>query len=249
METALISFTLVFARRSTKYHMRNLCTSYTTMELQGIVPPYTTGHVFNWVKDFLTDRKQRVIINGSKSEWVNQEYPRAVSSDQLCSWCLSVTFRMQLLFVWTSFQTMEKYSAKSKHRRIGWLSKAMWIKLNTAGLYMGYVWQKKCHHMHVGKYTPVGNYTMTENEIPVEIEKVEYEKDLGIIVDQKLKIRDVQFAISTTMIIPVLFNVNPFTCMSFIWLKIIKFYLSVWQIMLMSWSVRIHTQLAFFIKL
>ena len=27
------------------------------------------GHILDWVKEFLSDRKQRVVINGSESEW------------------------------------------------------------------------------------------------------------------------------------------------------------------------------------
>ena len=29
------------------------------------------GKVYNWIKEFLSNRKQRVIINGTKSEWRN----------------------------------------------------------------------------------------------------------------------------------------------------------------------------------
>ena len=29
------------------------------------------GKVLNWVKEFLTDRQQRVTVNGSKSSWIN----------------------------------------------------------------------------------------------------------------------------------------------------------------------------------
>ena len=50
--------------------------------------------------------------------------------------------------------------------------------------------KKKCHHLHLGNYTPVGNYTMMEDKKPIEIEKVEYEKDLGIIVDNRLNFRE-----------------------------------------------------------
>ena len=42
----------------------------------------------------------------------------------------------------------------------------------------------KCHHLHVGSYTPVGSYTMREDETSAEIKKVDYEKDLDIIVDK-----------------------------------------------------------------
>ena len=42
----------------------------------------------------------------------------------------------------------------------------------------------KFHHLHVGSYTPVGSYTMREGETPAEIKKVDYEKDLDIIVDK-----------------------------------------------------------------
>ena len=50
--------------------------------------------------------------------------------------------------------------------------------------------KKKCHHLHVGNHTPVGSYTMMEDKKPIEIEKVEYEKDLSIIVDNRLNFRE-----------------------------------------------------------
>ena len=49
---------------------------------------------------------------------------------------------------------------------------------------------KKCHHMHVGENSAVSTYSMGSGEIRTEIQKVKAEKDLGVIIDDKLKFRE-----------------------------------------------------------
>ena len=49
---------------------------------------------------------------------------------------------------------------------------------------------KKCHHMHVGENSVVSTYSMGAGENMSEIQKVNSEKDLGLIVDDKLKFRE-----------------------------------------------------------
>ena len=45
----------------------------------------------------------------------------------------------------------------------------------------------KCHHLHVGKHD---RGTMISNNQEIELEKVQNEKDRGVIVDQNLTFRD-----------------------------------------------------------
>ena len=49
---------------------------------------------------------------------------------------------------------------------------------------------KKCHHMHVGENNAVSTYSMRSRENRTEIQKVKAEKNLGVIIDDKLKFRE-----------------------------------------------------------
>ena len=48
----------------------------------------------------------------------------------------------------------------------------------------------KCHHMHVGENSSVSTYSMVSGENRTEFQKVKAEKDLGVIIDDKLKFRE-----------------------------------------------------------
>ena len=49
---------------------------------------------------------------------------------------------------------------------------------------------KKCHHMHVAENSIVSTYNMGSGENRTEIQKMKSEKDLGVIIDDKLKFRE-----------------------------------------------------------
>ena len=54
------------------------------------------------------------------------------------------------------------------------------------------VWQikfnyKKCNHMHLGKHQNFSKYFMSVNGEQTEINQVPEQKDLGVIIDDKLK--------------------------------------------------------------
>ena len=60
---------------------------------------------------------------------------------------------------------------------------------------MGKLWDmifnnKKCHHMRVGENSEVIKYQMGSLESRIEIQRVTSEKDLGVIIDEKLKFRE-----------------------------------------------------------
>ena len=49
---------------------------------------------------------------------------------------------------------------------------------------------KKYHHMHVGENTVDSTYSMGSGENRTEIQKVNSEKDVAAIIDDKLKFRE-----------------------------------------------------------
>ena len=68
--------------------------------------------------------------------------------------------------------------------------------------------KKNCHHLHVGNHTPVGNYTMMEDKKKtIEIEKVEYEKDLGPVVQSVVSLTSSLRVISLTVLADSIYNI------------------------------------------
>ena len=49
---------------------------------------------------------------------------------------------------------------------------------------------KKCHHVHIGENSDISNYEMGSGKNKTQIERVKSEKDLGVIIDEKLKFHE-----------------------------------------------------------
>ena len=49
---------------------------------------------------------------------------------------------------------------------------------------------EKCHHIHIGKNSDMSNYEMGSGENKTQIERVKSEKDLGVIVEEKLNFQE-----------------------------------------------------------
>ena len=48
----------------------------------------------------------------------------------------------------------------------------------------------KCYHLHIGSHNIDTKYTIKSKDQATELETIEQEKDLGVIIDQKLTFRD-----------------------------------------------------------
>ena len=145
-----------------------------------------TGNLVSWIEDWLSDRKQRVVINGKSSEWtsvssgvpqgsvlgpilfiiyindiddnINCKISKFADDTKIANKADSVTQR-QLL-------------QKDLNTLVEW-SKTWMMNFNF----------DKCHVLHIGNSNPQVNYTM-EN---VSIKSVQKEKDLGVIISSDLK--------------------------------------------------------------
>ena len=159
------------------------------MEKYGI-----TGGVLNWVRAFLSDRKQRVNVRGVPSEWfsVTSGVPQGSVLGPILFLIFINDLPLEIVSPLSLFADDSKVFSRivaEKNRRIGteggreilqrdldrireWAEK--WKMEFNVG---------KCKIMHLGKKNPKHSYTMGG----VELEKTSEERDLGVLVDDRLE--------------------------------------------------------------
>ena len=152
------------------------------------------GNIYNWVKSFLTDRKQRVIVNGVMSGW--QSVTSGVPQGSVLGPLLFLIYINDLpeflnctvklfaddtkLYSEIMCNGNELALQDNIYESCNWTNKWQ-LTFNT----------KKCKHMHMGNKQEPETYYIKDSVNKVhEIVKVENEKDLGIIFDKKLSFSD-----------------------------------------------------------
>ena len=151
------------------------------------------GHTYQWIKEFLSNRQQRVTINGSKSEWrdVTSGIPQGSVLGPVLFLVFINDFPDVIEVLLKLFADDAKlYSVISSLNDVQPLQRSV----NNAGTW-SIDWEmlfniKKCHQLHVGPQDTGYTYTMQTENGPQAIEKVANEKDLGVIIDSKLTFRD-----------------------------------------------------------
>ena len=150
------------------------------------------GDVINWISDFLSERKQRVCVNGKLSTWkdVTSGVPQGSVLGPLLFVIYineleeSVSCGVKLYADDTKVFAVVNHESESKafQEQIDALSR--WSEM----------WQlkfhpDKCHILKLGRKPDMNNYVMkNENEI-CKLKEVEEEKDLGVIIDSNLNFR------------------------------------------------------------
>ena len=151
------------------------------------------GKVLSWVKAFLTDRRQKVLVNQSQSDWatVTSGIPQgSVIGPQLFiifvkndpSDCVksAITFFADYTKIYREIK--DQSDIKQLQDNIDSLKKWSrdWQLLFNAS---------KCKCMHLGKKNDKHIYIISE-EGQIELEETTEEKDLGIWVDNELGFKD-----------------------------------------------------------
>ena len=150
------------------------------------------GNVLSWIKDFLTNLKQQVIINGSKSNVV--EVTSGVPQGSVLGPILFLIYINDMPEVVNCFLKLFADDSKlynicsTQEQRIlfqesidnicKWTTDWL-MQLNTS----------KCKHMVINNRHNCQDvkFTLTQEDLTTEIVKVSEEKDLGITFDDKLK--------------------------------------------------------------
>ena len=125
-----------------------------------------TGKILRWIETFLTDRKQRVCVEGSLSNW--EDVLSGIPQGSVLGPTLFVLFINDMPDVITS---LSKMFATSITSQTGPKKCQMNFNVN------------KYKRFHIGQTNPHNKYTIAG----IDLVESDQERDLGIIVDNKLK--------------------------------------------------------------
>ena len=146
--------------------------------------------IIDWVEAYLSNRKQRVLVNGTTSEWepVSSGVPRG-------SVLGPVLFLVYINDLPKSVKNSIRLFADDTkiYRTVTTDSDCLSLQKDIDSIEeWASKWQlkfhpKKCKTMRIGVKHPKYNYTMTaEDGTIVQLEETVMEKDLGVVVDNKL---------------------------------------------------------------
>ena len=147
------------------------------------------GQILEWIKAWLSGRKQRVVLNGKHSEWI----------DVLCSVCQGSVLGPLLFLIFIDdidlclheiTMLLLKFADDTKViKRISSIEDSHALQDTITNL-QGWAkkWQMcfnigKCKILHIGNNNPKHKYYMEGSELL----SVESEKDLGILIDSSAK--------------------------------------------------------------
>ena len=153
------------------------------------------GHILDWVKEFLSDRKQRVVINGSESEW--SDVSSGIPQGSVLGPILFLIYINDLPDVIDVLIKLFADDAKFYQRieqNVDQDANIVQSSLNK-GVDWAKIWLmrfnfKKCHHMQIGYHNIPTKYTMQDENETVELDTVKSEKDLGVTIDSSLSFRE-----------------------------------------------------------
>ena len=151
------------------------------------------GKILEWIKSFLTSRRQRVVVNGEVSDWsdVTSGVPQGSVLGPILFLCYindipPVVQNKVMLFaddtkIYSKVDSVEdcKNLQKDLDHLSDW-SKRWGLKFHP----------QKCKVMRIGKKNPPFDYCMSDpdsNEIKLDV--VDQEKDLDVTIDNELTLR------------------------------------------------------------
>jgi hypothetical protein len=149
-----------------------------------------TGNVLKWTEEFLTDRRQRVNIKGSLSQWV--PVTSGIPQGSVLGPCLFVIFINDLPDVIHSMSQMFADDTKvfreiNNDEDKDTLQQDLHKLSNWSDLWQLRFNEGKCKVLHMGKNNPNHSYVMGSRSNPTLLGETTLEKDLGINIDPELK--------------------------------------------------------------
>ena len=148
------------------------------------------GNLLKCIENFLKDRKQRVQVDGSSSEWA--DVTSGIPQGSVLGPLLFLRYINDLPDIVHSF--IKLFADDAKLYAVVNTARDTTVVQNDLGSLDNWseIWQinfnyDKCTHMHLGKDQKFSMYSMRQNGAPVIINQVTEQKDLGVTIDNKLK--------------------------------------------------------------
>ena len=143
-----------------------------------------TGDIFNWVKSWLSNRKQRVVLNGSCSKWT--DVTSGVPQGSVLGPLLFIIFINDIdAAIDTVNCALLKFADDTKGvRAVNSEADAMKLQADLDNIFCWSTdWQmlfnlEKCHILHLGNNNPNHEYNINGYKLP----SVDEEKDLGVLI-------------------------------------------------------------------
>jgi hypothetical protein len=171
---------LDFAKAFDKVPIKRLIAKLTSIGI--------AGNMLNWISDWLSGRKQRVVVQGKYSSW--REVLSGVPQGSVLGPVLFSIFINDLDETATAKQFLKKFADDTKLGQI--IEQASDTAELQATLNRLCDWAstwgmafnvQKCHVMHVGRNNPRAEYTMNG----IKLAATEMERDVGVVVCSDLK--------------------------------------------------------------
>ena len=147
------------------------------------------GKIYKWVKEFLTNRSQKVVVDGQSS--CTKPVASCVPQGSVLGPILFVIYINDLPDVIQCF--IKLFADDSKlYRRVSNMEHVEILQscLNRAVTWAD-IWEMffnliKCHHLHIGQNSIGQFYTMQTPDGEKRLENDDSEKYLGVIIDKSL---------------------------------------------------------------
>ena len=145
------------------------------------------GLALKWIKEFLTNRRQRVRVNDSTSSWkpVISGIPQGSILGPILFTLYVNDIPAQLQSIISMYADDTKlFSALISNDSTNTLISDLKILEEWAEKFQMRFHPDKCHVMHIGSNNPQQQYTMTKGDQQHTLETVTTEKDLGVLKEK-----------------------------------------------------------------
>ena len=150
------------------------------------------GNVLKWIRSFLCHRTQKVVVCGSQSDWA--EVTSGIPQGTVLGPTLFLAYINDLPQTTSSPIVLFADDTKA-FRQINGVTDCLELQADLNKLQdWANKWQmkfhpEKCRVLRMGSNPPPFEYPMTENNITTTLEVSPVEKDLGVLVDHRLKFK------------------------------------------------------------
>ena len=148
-----------------------------------------TGRLLDWIRSFLTGRKQAVTVNGARSDWTRVS--SGIPQGSVLRPVLFVAYINDLPDNVTS--TTKLFADDTKLYGVPTNTSSIQEDLDRlqdwSDTWLLKFHPDKCGVLRIGKRTPETSYTMKNGSDTITLKKLEVEKDLGVHIDRLLTFR------------------------------------------------------------